>query len=316
MRFNPRARIDTGRIRHSGRSGGSGGGLRPGRGGTGRIPVPGGRGGLGIGGLLLIVLFIVVTSWLGDGVPGLGGDTGDDPQGDAGPDRYAECRTGADANESADCARAAVENSLVTYWSTTLPEQAGQQLRPASVQTFSGQVSTGCGGASSQVGPFYCPGDETIYLDTTFFPEVLEKQLGGSGGDFVEPYVLAHEYGHHIQNLLGTLGRVRTQKGPESDAVRLELQADCFAGMWTRAAESTEDDSGVAIFASIDQADIDEALDGAKSVGDDRIQQRSGGRVDPDGWTHGSSEQRMRWFMTGYERGSLEACDTFAPSRL
>ena len=102
------------------------------------------------------------------------------------------------------------------------------------MRTFSGGVDTGCGQATSQVGPFYCPADQQIYLDTTFFADVLEGQLGGQGGDFVEPYVLAHEYGHHIQNLLGTMGQVRTQKGPESDAVRLELQADCYAGMWTR----------------------------------------------------------------------------------
>lgn len=310
MRFNPKGRIDTGRIRHSGRATGPGG-VRGGRGG-GRLPIPTGRGGLGVGGLILVVLFVVVSGLLDDQIPGLGGD----PQGDAGPDRYAECRTGEDANESADCARAAVENSLVAYWGDTLPEQAGRQLRPASVQTFSGQVSTGCGAASSQVGPFYCPADETVYLDATFFPEVLEKQLGGQGGDFVEPYVLGHEYGHHIQNLLGYMSRVRTQKGPESDAVRLELQADCLAGMWTRAAESTQDTEGVAIFESVDQDDINEALDGARSVGDDRIQQRSGGRADPDGWTHGSSEQRMRWFMVGYDQGSLQACDTFEAGRL
>src|SRR5690606_33028884 len=170
--------------------------------------------------------------------------------------------------------------------------------------------------ATSQVGPFYCPPDRGIYLDTTFFADVLEGQLGGQGGDFVEPYVLAHEYGHHVQNLMGTMGRVRTQQGPESDAVRLELQADCYAGMWTRAAEGTTDAEGVAIFAELDRGDISEALDSAKAVGDDRIQQRSGGRVDPDGWTHGSAEQRQRWFTTGYESGDLASCDTFSADRL
>ena len=140
---------------------------------------------------------------------------------------------------------------------------------------------------------------------------MLEGQLGGQGGDFVEPYVLAHEYGHHIQNMLGTMGRVRTQQGPESDAVRLELQADCYAGMWTRDASD-----GDGILLDLDQGDIDEAIDSAKTVGDDRIQQKSGQRVDPEGWTHGSSEQRMRWFMVGFEEGSLEACDTFAATEL
>jgi predicted metalloprotease len=184
------------------------------------------------------------------------------------------------------------------------------------MMTFSGGVSTGCGEATSQVGPFYCPPDQGIYLDTTFFQDVLEGQLGGQGGDFVEPYVLAHEYGHHIQNLMGTMGKVRTQKGPESDAVRLELQADCYAGLWTRAATGTTDTEGVAIFESLDDDDITEALDSAKAVGDDRIQQRSGQGVNPDGWTHGSSEQRMRWFRTGYDGGTVEDCDTFAADQL
>ncbi len=201
--------------------------------------------------------------------------------------------------------------SLEQYWGATLPEQAGTELAPAQTITFSGGVNTGCGQATSQVGPFYCPADQQIYLDTTFFTDVLEGQLGGQGGDFVEPYVLAHEYGHHIQNMLGTMGRVRTQQGPESDAVRLELQADCYAGMWTRDASD-----GDGILEALDQGDIDEAIDSAKTVGDDRIQQKSGQQIDPEGWTHGSSEQRMRWFMVGFEEGTLEACDTFAASEL
>jgi predicted metalloprotease len=224
-------------------------------------------------------------------------------------ERYANCKTGADANEDEDCARVAVENSLVAYWEKTLPEQSGTQFQPATLRTFSGGVQTGCGQASSQVGPFYCPPDQRIFLDTTFFDDVLEGQLGGQGGDFVEPYVLGHEYGHHIQNLLGTMGQVRTQKGPESDAVRLELQADCYAGMWTKYAEDSE-------LMTLDQGDITEALDSAKAVGDDRIQQRSGQGVNPDGWTHGSSEQRMRWFSIGYEEGTLQACDTFSAGQL
>ena len=125
----------------------------------------------------------------------------------------------------------------------------------------------------------------------------------------MEPYVLGHEYGHHIQNLMGTMGQVRTQKGADSDAVRLELQADCYAGMWTRDAEDSE-------LITLDDADITEALDSAKAVGDDRIQQKSGQGVDPEGWTHGSSEQRMAWFTKGYDEGSLEACDTFAATEL
>ncbi|WP_203337900.1 KPN_02809 family neutral zinc metallopeptidase [Nocardioides limicola] len=314
MKFNPKARIDTGRISHSPvRSAGSRsvGGRA---GGTGRagVPIPMGRGGLSIGGVIVVVLVVLLGNWLG-----AGDLLSDDPGGSAsGTDRYAACATGADANRDADCARVAVENSLVTFWTAALPQQAGQQLRPATLRTFDRAVATGCGNASSQLGPFYCPVDQTIYLDTTFFPEVLQKQLGGSGGEFVEPYVLAHEYGHHVQNLLGYLGRVRSQQGASSDAVRLELQADCLAGMWAGVAASTTDESGVAIFSEITRQDIEDALDGARSVGDDRIQQRTGGRVNPDGWTHGSSEQRMRWFMVGYQQGDLTACDTFKADRL
>ena len=317
MRFNPKARLDTRRVRDSGRGGRSAGRS----GGASRLPMPGGAAaGGGIGGVLLIVLVVVVLQLLDGGGGGVapsvddaldtsraGGDTG----------RYAQCETGADANESVDCARVAVENSLTGYWSRTLPAQSDTEFRPERVmQTFSGSVSTGCGQATSDVGPFYCPPDQGIYLDTTFFEDVLQRGLGGPAGDFVEPYVLAHEYGHHIQNLLGTMGRVRTQQGPESDAVRLELQADCYAGMWTGSASSASDGSGEAFISELDQQDIDEAIAAAKTVGDDRIQDRTTGRVNAREWTHGSSEQRQRWFRTGYEEGTLEACDTFAADRL
>ena len=154
-------------------------------------------------------------------------------------ERYANCKTGADAEEDVDCARIGVENSLFHYWSSE-SSKLGTDFAPAKVITFSGAVNTGCGQASSQVGPFYCPPDQTIYLDTTFFEDVLQGQLGGQGGEFVEPYVIGHEYGHHMQNLLGIMGQVQTQKGPESDAVRLELQADCFAGVWTNAATGND----------------------------------------------------------------------------
>jgi uncharacterized protein len=313
MRFNPKADISRGRVGDAGRGGGGGG-----MGGGGmRLPMPGGtRAGGGIGGVLIIVLFLVLTRCMGgDG----GTTTGIDPSGQAGnpsglqqdSERYANCKTGADANEDVDCARMAVAYSLEQYWAKTLPEQGGTEFTPAQIITFSGGINTGCGQATSQVGPFYCPSDQQVYLDTTFFADVLEGQLGGQGGDFVEPYVLGHEYGHHIQNLLGTMGKVRTQQGAGSDAVRLELQADCYAGMWTRDASD-----GDGIFAELDRGDIEEAIDSANAVGDDRIQQQSGQRVNPDGWTHGSSEQRVRWFTTGYEQGTLEACDTFAASQL
>jgi uncharacterized protein len=286
-----------------------------------RLPIPGGtKAGGGIAGLVIVIVVIVVIQAMG-GDPGgapLPDDSLDTSRVDAGgSERYANCQTGEDANQDDDCARVAVENSLTDFWSDTLESQSGVSFSPErGLRTFSGATSTGCGQASSQVGPFYCPADRIIYLDTTFFEDVLQGQLGGPAGDFVEPYVLAHEYGHHIQNLTGTMGKVRTQQGPESDSVRLELQADCYAGMWARAATSTENASGVQLITDISEKDMADALEAAKSVGDDRIQQQSGGRVDPESWTHGSAEERQRWFQTGYQQGSMDACDTFSASQL
>ncbi|HEU4812543.1 MAG TPA: neutral zinc metallopeptidase [Nocardioides sp.] len=313
MRFNPKARLDTSRMGDAGRSRGGGGG------GGRMIPIPGGaRAGGGIGGLIIVILLILATQCLGDGGGGpatQGGGLDTSRMADSG--RYASCKTGADANASEDCARVAVENSLHDYWSSTLPEQSDTPFQgEQGLETFGGSIGTGCGQASSQVGPFYCPTDRTIYLDTTFFDAVLEKQLNGPSGDFVEPYVLAHEYGHHIQNLLGTMGRVRTQQGPKSDSVRLELQADCYAGMWTKNATTTDDASGQVLIESLSDDDIQEAIAAATAVGDDRIQEQTGGRVNPEQWTHGSAQSRVKWFMTGYQQGSLDACDTFATDDL
>ena len=300
MRFNPKARLDTRRTRQAS-GGGRGGSV--GRG----ISVPGGVGGGSIGGIVVTLVVVAAIYFLSDGGGGLGG--GGSQTYDT--DRYAACESGEDANDSADCARVAVENSLHDYWTDTL----GSRYRPIeALTTFSGSIDTGCGGATSDVGPFYCPVDEGIYLDSGFFDDVLERQLGGPDGGFVEAYVLAHEYGHHLQNVLGYMGRVRTQQGPQSDAVRLELQADCYAGMWARAAASTDDESGVAIFAELTDEDIRLALEAAAAVGDDRIQEQTQGQVTEESWTHGSAEQRMRWFRTGYESGSLERCDTFEVS--
>jgi len=308
MRFNPKARLDTSRVRDRGR--GAGGGRSGGPGGG--MPIPGGvAGGGGLVGVIVVVLYLVLTQCLGDGGGGGAGSLDDSRMG--GTDRYAACQTGADANQSADCARVAVENSLYDFWG----DELGSRFRPEEeVDTFTGATSTGCGQASSAVGPFYCPVDETIYLDTTFFDDVLERQLGGPDGGFVEPYVLAHEYGHHIQNVLGTMGKVKTQQGPTSDSVRLELQADCYAGMWAKAATTTTDATGEALFSSLTDQDIQQAIEAATAVGDDRIQQRSGGRVNPEQWTHGSAQQRVDWFTTGYTQGDLDACDTFAPGAL
>jgi uncharacterized protein len=316
MRFNPKARLDTSRMGDAGR--GRRGGLG---GGGGSIPMPGGmRAGGGIGGLIIVILFIVLTQCVGGGGGSTGPSTGGgslDSSRMAESGRYQACKTGEDANNSDDCARVAVENSLYDYWSHTLPDQSDAAFEAEKgVETFTDAIDTGCGQATADVGPFYCPQDHYIYLDTSFFQAVLQKQLNGPSGDFVEPYVLAHEYGHHIQNLLGTMSRVKTQQGAKSDSVRLELQADCYAGMWAKSATTTDDATGQALFSSLTDQDIRQAIAAATAVGDDRIQQETSGRVNPEQWTHGSAASRVKWFQTGFQQGSLDACDTFATDDL
>jgi predicted metalloprotease len=311
MRFNPKARLDTSRTSDGG---GGGGGMG---GGPMRLPIPGGAaGGGGLGMMLIVILVLVLSQCVGGGGGGLTGgsqapdnsiDTSNVAAEDTG--RYDNCKTGEDANSDPDCERIGVENSLVSFWSKTIPAETNASFTPATLRTFSGATSTGCGQATSQVGPFYCPNDATIYMDTSFFDDVLERQLGGPDGGFVQAYVLAHEYGHHIQNLMGYMGRVRTQKGPRSDAVRLELQADCYGGMWTKASTSTSDDGGEPLIASLSQEDIQQAIDAAAAVGDDRIQQKTQGQVTEESWTHGSADSRMRWFQVGLQQGTMQACE-------
>ncbi len=340
MRYNPRARLDRGQVRVRGRGGGGGGFGGGGMGGLGggglggsRLPIPvGGGGRMGCGGFALLAVVVVIlfaTGGLG-GLLGGGGGTssGGGPFGgysapdatgvdDTGVTGLEQCQTGADANSDRSCALLADVNSVQAFWEQALPDQAGTPYEPAQTNFFTGSVDTGCGPATSDTGPFYCPADANVYLDITFFDAMLEGQLGAEGGPFSEAYVLAHEYGHHIQNLLGTMGQVRTQQGPESDAVRLELQADCYAGMWTKFATEVEDENGEVFILDLTQDDIDRALDAAARIGDDFIQQNLGnGRIDQDAFTHGTSEQRQRWFLTGYETGDPAQCDTFATDDL
>jgi predicted metalloprotease len=315
MRFNPKARLDTSRTRDVGGSGG--GGL-----GGGGMTLPTGK--MGAGGVVVLLVLVLIGQCTGVG-PDLGSVLGgagassldasrfSDGQGDTG--RYASCQTGDDANKNADCAQVAVENSLYDYWKGEL----GTRFQPESaVVTFTGAVTTdGCGSATTDVGPFYCPTDRTIYLDTRFYTDMLQGQLGGKDAPFVRAYVVAHEFGHHIQNLLGIMGQVRTQQGPKSDSVRLELQADCFAGMWAQAAQSTPDEDGNVLISDLSETDITDAIGAATAVGDDYIQSRMGGRSNPESWTHGSSAQRVQWFKTGMASGDdLGACDTFARGAL
>jgi predicted metalloprotease len=288
---------------------------RRGRGGLGGgRGVAVGGGGLGLVGLVIVVLFQVLGGADGGtgaalgGLGGLGaGETADNSR------LEASCADSGAANDSVDCAVAADVDSIQDYWRRTL----GVDYVPTDTIFFSGSVPTGCGGATSGSGPFYCPADQLVYIDLSFFDQ-LQSQFGAQGGLFVNAYVIAHEYGHHVQNLLGTNAQVTPgESGPQSGTVRLELQADCYAGAWANHAETVPDESGEPLIAEITQDDIDRALDAAGRIGDDFIQQNLGtGRVDQDAFTHGSSEQRQKWFMTGYETGDPRQCDTFATEHL
>lgn len=281
MRFGDRARLDPGQVQDRRRGGG--------------IAVAGGGGVVG----LLVVLALTL---LGGGDPSTL-VLGSDPGGGGSADLAAECQTGSDANQREDCRIVGVVNSVQDHWAGSLPG-----YRQAPTALFSGSTTTGCGVATSATGPFYCPADETIYLDLTFFDE-LSSRFGASGGAFAQAYVVAHEYGHHVEHVTGVLGRAdRSGTGPDSAGVQIELMADCLAGVWAHHAE------GDGLIAELTDQDIRDGLSAAAAVGDDRIQQASGREVDPEAWTHGSAAQRQQWFTTGYQQGTLDACDTFEAS--
>ena len=267
--------------------------------------VGGGIGGLVI--LLLAVLFGVNPADL------MGGSQQPQGQVESSNDLVDKCRTGADANKYAECRILATENSLDVYWAQAL----GQRYQRPNTVVFRDVVSTGCGQATSQVGPFYCPVDQTMYFDVSFF-DLLGTQFGSSTGPLAQEYIVAHEFGHHIQNQLGVLNASQQDpKGPESGAVRVELMADCFGGVWAHHAANTVDaDTGQTYLKPLTQQDINDALSAASAVGDDRIQEKVQGRVTPESWTHGSSEQRMRWFSTGYQSGDPNKCDTLRAGQL
>jgi uncharacterized protein len=289
MRFRKGAKLDPSQV----------GDMRGRRGGA---PMALGGGGIVT---LIIVLAIVLLGGnpLGDGGLGPLGDLAGQTAGTGPPAATLEhCQTGADANQYEDCRILAVINSVQAYWT----ERGLRNYEPARTIFFDGGVSTGCGNATSAVGPFYCPADRQVYIDLGFFDE-LQSQFGASGGDLAQAYVLAHEYGHHVQNLTGTLERARGgDTGPQSGAVRVELQADCYAGVWAGNAVAT------GFIENITRADVQDALNAAAAIGDDRIQERTQGRVTPENWTHGSSEQRQSWFGRGIEGKSPNSCDTFS----
>jgi uncharacterized protein len=285
MTFNPNASLDPGQI-------------------TDRRGMRGG-GGLAIGGGGIGIVLLIAYILLG-GNPGDLGGAGLQPGAVEGPGSSAlatECKTGQDANERDDCRILGYVNSIQAFWKDRFAA-SGETYSPANTVLFSGVTSSGCGTASSSTGPFYCPPDQLVYIDLDFFKE-LRSRFGASGGSLAQGYVVAHEYGHHVQDLLGTLKSGANDQGAEGRSVRTELQADCFAGVWANHAAAT------GYLQPFNSQQIADGLDAAAAVGDDRIQQSATGEVDPDSWTHGSSAQRQQWFTTGYQGGDPNGCDTF-----
>lgn len=298
MTFRQGGRLDT--------SGVSAGG----RGGRRGIAVGGGVGGLVV---VVIALFLGVDpgQFLAD--PAAPSDRAGSSATTDGLDAHIDQCDLAQANVDTVCRIVATTESLEDVWTTQLPAQAGMRWEQPHTTIFSGGVDTACGAASSDIGPFYCPGDRTVYIDPTFFDSVLVGRLGGPPAGAAQMYVVAHEFGHHLQTMLGDIRRSQQDpRGPSSGAVRVELQADCYAGLWAHYATTTPaPDGGPPLLESLTPADVDAIVRTAEAIGDDHIQRTGGGRVDPRSWTHGSSEMRRQWFLTGYEQGSVGACDTF-----
>lgn len=286
MAFNKRSRLDPSQVQDR-------------RGRTGKAVAAGG------GGLGLLVLLIYVL---------LGGDPGDlgtvmeqQPQAPAagGEDitnLEEVCQTGEDANTRDDCRIVGFVNSIQAFWTEEFSRMGGDYT-PADTVLFTGATTSGCGNATAAVGPFYCPRDQMVYLDLDFFDE-LQTRFGAKGGPFAEGYVLAHEYGHHIQNLAGVLDNPSQATGPESEAVMIELQADCLAGVWAHNATET------GYLTRVTDEEIAQSLDAAAAVGDDRIQRQTQGYVSPESWTHGSSEQRQQALLDGFRTGTMDTCTT------
>ncbi len=275
-----------------------------------------GRGAVAAGGGIGIValLLFLVAQFTGIDLTGLAGDGAAQQPAAGGAEYVGEC-TAEEANSDPVCRLSVTVEALDTYWTEVFASQG--ELPLPDVVDYQGTYPTACGTASGATGPFYCPGDQTIYLDVDFF-RTLQSQFGADGGSLTEMYVTAHEYGHHIQYLTGQMDSAdRSGTGPESDSVRLELQADCYAGLWVSNATTTEDpDTGVPYLEPITETQLADALSAAESVGDDHIQASAGIGVNQDTWTHGSSAQRQRWFMTGYQQGTLTACDTWTTDNL
>ncbi|MDH4334743.1 MAG: neutral zinc metallopeptidase [Chloroflexota bacterium] len=281
MTFRRGARLDPGQVRDM-------------RGRGGAVAVGG-----GLGGIALLVVVLLLGGNPSDLAGLINGTTIGGGGGAPNSSLTEQCETGADANTRDDCRIIGYVNSVQDYWAGAVD---GYQLAPTTF--FTGSIGTGCGQATSAVGPFYCPPDAGIYIDLGFF-ETLQTRFGAEGGPFAEAYVIAHEYGHHVQNLLGVLQSGGGGTGAESRAVRTELQADCYAGVWAAHAVDT------GYLLPLTDQQVAQALDAAEAVGDDRIQEQTQGQVNRETWTHGSSDQRQQWFRVGLDTGDGNSCDTF-----
>lgn len=286
MTFNDNARVGGNRARRRGRGAAIAGG-----------------GAVGLGAIVVLL----VNLFTGTDLSGLlGGGTDPGAGGSSGGTEIESCETGQDANARDDCRLAAASLVLDEFWAGEL-----SGYRAPTLVVVDGSTPTTCGTASNATGPFYCPPEETVYVDPTFFG-LLRERFDASAGPLAQLYVLAHEYGHHIQALTGVFDQYPANgTGPDSNGVRTELQADCFAGAWVAGMTQADDENGTPFLQAPTPAQISDALNAAATVGDDHIQQESGGAVNPESWTHGSSEQRQRWFDIGYDNGSA-GCDTFA----
>ena len=280
------------------------------RGGGGGFGLPSGAGGLGIGGVIILTL----VGWaLGiDPRILIGGVEQMQRGGGSGYSQPApQSRTAPPTDEGGRFA-AKILGNTEDVWKEIFPAQVNREYRPPRLVLFSGATRSGCGGARSAMGPFYCPLDQSVYIDLTFFQEMQRRFK--AGGDFAYAYVIAHEVGHHIENQLGILARVQTRQREvgQSEAnqlsVRVELMADCLAGVWAKNSNER--------YNALEPGDVEEAVRAAEAIGDDRLQKQAQGYVVPDSFTHGSSAQRVRWFMTGFKNGQIRACDTFRTSRL
>lgn len=298
MSFNDDVSLDTSQVE-------SGGGGAP-----GGLAVGGGIGGIIM--LIIALIFGIDPSNLPTG----GGPTDQQVDGtSASGEDFEKCKTGADANADVQCRVIGTVNSVQAFWTEELPRYQ-KQWQPTKTVLYEGSTQSQCGTASNQVGPFYCPLDQKVYIDADFFA-ILSQQFGADEGAFAQEYVVAHEYGHALQDQLGLLGRAQQDpQGPNSGGVRIELMADCLAGVWAQHASTTNGPGGKPYLKQLTEADIKSGLSAAAAVGDDRIQEKTQGQVNPESWTHGSAEARQRWFLQGYKTGDLNKCNTFNVDRV